>query len=357
MRRPILSIILILFAATAAAGEWKPAKARMTRSSGEVLEVFVIQELMESVRYSTDPDGKQVATSRRKEISRVEYDERAVDSIQFFKGQGLMNRTPPAYAEAVATFTEAADKAKFEWLSLRASQLIAECQFRQNAIDAAVAALDKASAAFPAHPWMVEGSGGLNGVLVRKGEVLLAAKKLDAAQAAFQVLVTKASDFGKADPRYQAAASAQGLYGLGQVAEAQGKYDVMATHLGTSFKALSIDADPQLYGRTGLKLAYALEKSGKGKTEALPLLTALRYQPVSGEVQGQAFLNVARLLVESGQILPALDNAILAAVVPETTVSMEAKKLARSIYDEKIKGNAQIPDADKAEYLDYVNKL
>ncbi len=359
LTRCALTLVGVVLATTASAKEYAPAKADVIRAEGDPMNnVFVIANHLDEVTYSTDPDGANRARLKRSEVVEIDYDLRLVSTTSYLQALGQASRGN--WDKAAEGFLSSTDKARFEWVAVDALFRAAEAQSKLGKHDEAAKTLEQVYIRMPKQWRVIE-------AMEQRGEVLLAGGKLDAANEAFGLLLSRADDFGRMCDPCEAKAMRKGLFGQAMVARKREDWSTVAKLLQRAIGHLSlpeVDAhrgkayqdQVMVYCQTYLQLGKAQAESGDSAA-ALKTYKHLRFQPVPAQFRSMALLRAAELLAAKGKTMEAFDHAIMSGLVRGGTVRGEARKLANQLFSEHIENDASLDLDTKRQYKDYVSRL
>ncbi len=343
-------LIVSLWAGGLAASEFRPARADIIRINGAALRgVYVIQDTMEVVHYSTDEDGRQRTRMRRQDIARIDYDTSHVRVQSFFTAMGQRERG--SWEQAAAAFQQALEHGDTEFVVVESLFGAAHAYAELEQWDQAIAVLDQMRARFPRHARVVES-------LDVKGHTLVRARRLADAGQAFAELLSRADEFGRQHASYGQEARIKGHYGQGLLAQNNQDWASAVQSFTQSFEAFAGNEtiDPELYATIGLSLGDVQRQAGQND-QALATYMGLRFRAIPGSARSQALFRAAELKAAAGAHLAAFDHAIMAAIVRGSTVRTQARRLANQIYAESIENAADMSLEDKQSYRDYINRL
>jgi len=342
----IRSNIAIAFCFIASAGlsaADSPAPATIIREDGrEIGNVYVYHENVDQIHWSQDQAGRSKGTFQTKDIHEVEY--QSPRDVNYSKALGALRSND--LERAAAAFSNAADSAGYEWARIDALLRRSEILGRLDQTDEAVAALERVISEYPKS---VETPRAMR----RKGELLLADGRLDAARQAFAALEQQAGDFASFATWARVAAA----YGEGRVLMAEDEQAQAIELLAEAAERLDATRFPTDYLTVIMALGQAQAESEQVDA-ALETYRELFYLPVPPAEQARAHLEAARLLQAKQELVAAFDRAATAAVrgAEDPGLRRAAVSLAKSLADDLDKDES-IPAKQRREYRDYANRL
>ena len=344
------AVIFSLCLGMALATEYRPSKADIIRVSGPALRgVYVIQNTMEVVHYSTDEEGRQRTRMRRQDIARVEYDVSDVRTQSFFTAQGQRERGN--WEQSAAAYIQVVEHGDTEFVVVESLFGAAHCFAQMEQWDQAIATLDQIRSRFPRHERVVES-------LDVKGHTLIRARRLEDARQAFSELLSRADEFAQQHASFGQEARMKGHYGHGRLAQNNQDWGSAVQSFAQAQEAFAGDVafNDELYAMISIALGDAQRQAGQSD-QALETYKNLRFKPVPGGLRSQALIQAAELMLSSGAHLEAFDHAIMAAIIRGSTVRTQARRLANRIFSESIEDATDMSLDDKQAYRDYINRL
>lgn len=342
MRIVIACTLLCLGLGLSAADSPHPAKIYMEGRT-QSIEGFVIHDQVDRLVYSQDVRAEQRGELRQAQVLKIEYG--PVTVREWFTAQSRMaSGSAAGAAEAAKLYAQVVDKARSEYDQVQGylGQISAHGLAGEAA--KAAAAADAFAQALPRSRFLLQ-------ALASKGEILLAAKDLAAAEAAFADLAAR--DLGPMTAEAKAIASA----GRAKVLIAKGDAAGAASAVRSALQAMKREDQPNAYAALGIVGVRAL-LAAEDAAGALALAQQLLFLGSDPAPQAEAHLVVARAKTESEPVA-AFDHAVIATLrgrgeAPD--IAAEAASLARTL-GKQLSEDESLSDAERLAYKEYAREL
>ncbi|MDA3962371.1 MAG: hypothetical protein PF961_16410 [Planctomycetota bacterium] len=338
--RALSCIALLGLVLAVSAAELKPHKATVyTVGRDAPFEVFIVSEDFDKLVYSQDDGGRQRGEFKQKQIASIEY--AGVTDGRWYTGRGKMNGGDlPA---AIENFAKVSTGGATEYDRIQGFLSLLQAYAAAGKVTEAAAAADAMAEAFPRSAQLLD-------VLEKKAQVLLKAKKLDEADAAYADLAKR--DLGPMSDRAKAIA----IGGKATVQGLKGDHAGAATTADAGLKELNRDKQEQAYA--SLAIIGVREKLASGDVAGASALAGdILYLGDSAAVQAEAHLVVAESKAETDKAA-AFDHAVIAYLRAGDAPELQAKarsvarKLGKALSDDE-----SLPKADRLAYKTYTQKL
>lgn len=339
--------VLLALSAAAAAESFTPADAQIvvTDARGDrTIPARVVTERLDGIQYELG----DAATGTVKAEQVVEINYAQVNERDYLRGKNRYESR--RWDEAVESLTNAANNSRYEHVRVQSLEWLAEAYVHLDQFAEASAALERIVTDFPAHLRLPD-------VIYRRGEILIEAEDLAAAERVFTDLAGRATAIGRMSKPFGELASGLAVLGRANVAAARGDNGQVINLLSDLLDDLDPAAAPTRYGAAAMRYAAALAASGRGD-EAMTAYSQLAYQPVDSSVQAAAHLERAKLLQANGDTLAAFDAAVTAAVRRNRgdATLRDARALARELAA-IITADGALSNEEKREYREYLSRL
>jgi len=330
-----LGVVALLAAAD------RPHEASAVFVNGDVRTLYVFAETFDGMQFAQDPDADKPQGSQNWDrIQRIDYAD--VNHLDYARGLGAFNQGDPA--RAAELFAKVVADGRTEHTRVEGVQHLVTAHKAAGQTDAAVQAIDDFVSKHPEHPVIVD-------LLYRKGLVLMAGDRNQAAAEAFVVLGERAGDFGD----WETAARAKAAAGRAEVQLAQDAAAKAAETVEAALAEIDREEAPTAYAQVGIIGVRALQQQEE-VAGAQALASDIQFLGDDLAVQVEAQLRLARLLAESDPVA-AFDHAAIAALRgPELPTGQEARSLAKQLAKDLSEDENRTADERQA-YKDYHRSL